>query len=101
MRKRRTCNPEPDMFGRIPSYGLFARHVVGLTVRDVDVTDDRPDARPAFRLQDVTRSDLNHVRVQRETGGLTFVLQGVHDFVLRNCPGLKDVQRDRVEREAF
>jgi hypothetical protein len=70
-------------------------------VQDVDVTYDRLDARPALRLQDVTCSDLDHVRAQRETGGLTFVLQGVRDFVLRNCPGLKDVQRDRVERETF
>jgi hypothetical protein len=41
------------------------------------------------------------MRKRRETGSLTFVLQGVRDFVLRNCPGLKDVQRDRVQREAF
>jgi len=25
--------PEPDMFGRMPSYALFARHVVGLDLR--------------------------------------------------------------------
>jgi hypothetical protein len=41
------------------------------------------------------------VRAQRETSGLTFVLQGVRDFVVPNCPGLKDVYRDRVERETF
>jgi hypothetical protein len=30
-----------------------------------------------------------------------FVLTSVRDFVLRNSAGLKDLQRDRVERETL
>ena len=57
--------PEPDMFGRIPAYALFARHVAGLDVRDGDFTFETPELRPAIQLQDVVRVDLDHVRAQR------------------------------------
>jgi polygalacturonase len=57
--------PEPDMFGRMPAYALFARHVAGLDVRDADFTFETPEARPAIQLQDVVRVDLDHVRAQR------------------------------------
>src|SRR5262245_13914123 len=56
--------PEPDMFGRMPSYALFARHVVGLDVRDADFSFDAPEARPAIQLQDVVRVDMDHIRAQ-------------------------------------
>ena len=45
--------PEPSMFGVLPAYGLFARHVRGLRVRDVSLSFDAPEARPAIALRDV------------------------------------------------
>jgi polygalacturonase len=57
--------PEPDMFGRMPAYALFVRHVVGLDVRDADFSFDAPELRPAVELQDVVRVDLDHIRAQR------------------------------------
>ncbi len=57
--------PEPDMFGRIPAYALFARHVAGLDVRDADFTFETPEARPAIELLDVVRVDLDHIRAQK------------------------------------
>jgi hypothetical protein len=29
--------PEPTMFGEIPAYGVFIRHVKGLTMTDVEI----------------------------------------------------------------
>ena len=57
--------PDPDMFGRMPAYALFVRHVVGLDVRDADFSFDTPELRPAVELQDVVRVDLDHIRAQR------------------------------------
>jgi hypothetical protein len=93
--------PEPDMFGNIPAYGLFARHVNGLSVRDMVVTYAKSEYRPAVMLHDVRSADFDQLRAQRPASGLTFVLRSVWDFVLRHSPGVKDVQRARVEREAF
>jgi hypothetical protein len=70
--------PEPDMFGRIPSYALFARHVIGLDVRDADFTFDKPELRPAIRLQDVIRVDMDHVRAQRPGAQTRTLMPPVH-----------------------
>lgn len=46
--------PEPSMFGRTPAYGLWARHVRGLRLNDVELTTSSPDARPDKVFEDVT-----------------------------------------------
>src|SRR5207248_2312253 len=45
--------PEPAMFGTMPAYGFFVRHVKGIEFRDVEVSALKEDARPAFVFQDV------------------------------------------------
>ena len=53
--------PEPSMFGVTPAYGLYARHVRGLTLRDVELATEAPDARPPVVLEDVEGLDLGGV----------------------------------------
>ena len=91
----------PFDFGNIPAYGLYARYVNGLTVHDVQFTVDNADARPAVRLDDVGRGDLDHVVAPHGAAGSLFVLRRVTDFLLRNSPGVPDVKRTSVERESF
>lgn len=50
--------PDPDMFGELPALALYARHVNGLTLRDVGVHAEEPDGRPAIVLDDVARLQL-------------------------------------------
>lgn len=46
--------PEINRFGgKLPAHGLYARHVKGLTMKDVTFTLSAPDARPAVTLEDV------------------------------------------------
>jgi polygalacturonase len=70
--------PEPDMFGRMPSYALFARHVAGLDVRDADFTFDKAEARPAVQLRDVVRVDIDNVRAQKPGSDVRELLKPVH-----------------------
>jgi len=46
--------PEPSMFGVTPAHGLWARHVRGLTVDNLRIETQAPDARPAILLQSST-----------------------------------------------
>lgn len=49
-----TAYPEYDMFGDVmPAYGIYARHVRGMTLKEVRMTHVRPDARPANVFIDV------------------------------------------------
>jgi len=70
--------PEPTMFGPMPAYGFFFRHINGLQVSDVEVRTMKQDARPAFVLDDVDHADFIHVRKQAGTGA--FALNNVKDF---------------------
>jgi len=61
--------PDPYNFGTMPAWGLFARHVKNLRLRDVDLRLLTPDARPAVHLENVTG-----LRVD----GTTALPDGVH-----------------------
>lgn len=58
--------PEYDMFGDLPAYGLFCRHVEGLTLHGVTFGCDLPDARPALVCDDVPGLQLDGVRDRGE-----------------------------------
>ncbi len=64
--EREALYPEPTMFGELPAYGFFIRHVKGLQLRDVEVSYLSPDLRPAFWLNEVTDVEFIHVKAQRE-----------------------------------
>ena len=45
--------PEASMFGTLPSYGLYCRHVDGLQVHNMEVQAAKTDARSALLFDDV------------------------------------------------
>ena len=53
-REQGTNYPEPRWAGSTPAYGLFARYVDGLRLRNVTFELMRPDARPDIVLEDVS-----------------------------------------------
>ena len=56
-REQSTHYPEPRWAGPTPAYGLFARHVDGLRLRDVTFELMRPDERPDMVFDDVKNLD--------------------------------------------
>jgi polygalacturonase len=44
--------PESSMFGPLPAFGLYCRHVKGLTLQNVQLTALRPDPRPPIATED-------------------------------------------------
>lgn len=72
--------PEPTMFGAMPAYGFYIRHVRGLTMNNVDVRVINADARPAFVLDDVEDADFIHIKTQQAAAGKAFALENVRDF---------------------
>jgi polygalacturonase len=93
--------PEPSMFGSIPAYGLFFRHVKHLAVRDVTLGFAAAELRPPVVLHDVAGAEFNEVTAARGPGVPFFVLRGVRDFAAFRCPDLPDTRREFAEREAL
>jgi len=51
--------PESTMWGQLPAYGFYIRHVKGLSMSDVDLTYEREDVRPALVLSDVADAKIS------------------------------------------
>ena len=56
--------PEPSMFGAIPAYGFYIRHVKGIEMDNVQVSYLKEDLRPAFILDDVKNAEFRNVKAQ-------------------------------------
>jgi polygalacturonase len=72
--------PEPSMFGVLPAYGLFARHVRGLRVRDVSFSFEVAEQRPAIALRDVDGARFDTVVAKQTPGVPTWSLRDVRAF---------------------
>ena len=55
--------PEADMFGGLPAYGLYARHVEGFTLDNVEMRWEETDARPALIFDDVKGLSIRALQV--------------------------------------
>ncbi|MGD0773015.1 MAG: glycosyl hydrolase family 28-related protein [Candidatus Solibacter sp.] len=91
--------PEPSMFGMLPAYGFFLRHVKGIELNNVEVGFLKEDGRPAFVLDTVKSVDFEHVKAQKAAGVPAFVLLHVEDFSVRNSPLTPDAHLDKVDRK--
>jgi polygalacturonase len=61
--------PENRMFGwSLPAYGLYVRHVKGLTLNNIRFNLLNPDARPAVWLEDTHEVDANQLHPGTSTG---------------------------------
>ncbi len=93
--------PEPTMFGELPAYGFFIRHVKGLEMNDVQVSYLKEDARPAFWMNQVKGVEFYRLRAQRGPNMPTFVLRNVEDFILQQSWPLPDTRIERTEAKSF
>lgn len=67
-REQGTNYPEPKFAKETPAYGLFARHVDGLKVKNLEFTLKRPDYRPAVVLEDVRNEQIKGLNALVEPG---------------------------------
>jgi hypothetical protein len=54
--------PEARMFGRLPAYGFYCRHVRGLRLRELEFTAAPGEARPAIVCDDVSDLEIQGLR---------------------------------------
>lgn len=78
--------PESTMFGELPAYGLYCRHVDGLTLHNVNVGFETPDYRPAVTCEDVRNLDVDGLRAHCVADGAPMiVLSAVQGALIRGC----------------
>jgi len=78
--------PESTMFGTLPAYGFYCRHVAGLKLRDVRLRTDQPDVRPAVVSEDVKELVLDGFDVPPTAGPAVRLIHSP-GAVVRNSGG--------------
>jgi len=76
--------PEAKMFGPLPTYGLFCRHVDGLKLDNVQVLFDGEEARHALLCEDVKNLEVDSFSAMPPSGGAsTLKFLNVQDAFLQ------------------
>lgn len=74
--ERKAVYPEFTMFGELPAWGFYMRHVRGIRIEGVTLDLDRSDYRPAFVADDVTGFSAYRVKVVGADTKATLVVRG-------------------------
>ena len=93
--------PEPRMFGEMPAYGFFVRHVNGIEMKDIQISFLKEDLRPAFVFQEVKSVSLQNIKAQHAPGVPTFDLREVTNLDVRQSPGLPDTTLKNAAKQTF
>jgi len=84
--ERAESYPESTMFGTLPAYGFYCRHVDGLTFRKVELRTRQPDLRHAVVCDDVKRLEIDSLAAGWSPGATaTLRLTQVAGAVIRGC----------------
>ncbi|HFA49116.1 MAG TPA: glycoside hydrolase family 28 protein [Bacteroidetes bacterium] len=78
--------PEGNMFGVLPSYGLFIRHAKNISVHNLELSFENKEERPAIFCEDVEGFDIINLRADIGAG-------------VEPCIVLKQVEATNIEGE--
>ncbi|NOX65805.1 MAG: hypothetical protein GXO85_08395, partial [Chlorobi bacterium] len=78
--------PESTQLGDLPAYGFFVRHVDGITFRDVELSYNKEDHRPAVMFDDVKNIKLLNFNSEIEDDALgQVVLKNSQNVFVNGC----------------
>ena len=84
--------PEFHMFGELPSWAFYIRHVKNLTMKNFIIVAENPDYRPAFVFDDVEKLNLEKIDIlEDEIDKHQIILFNVKDYFID----------DKLEKELF
>jgi polygalacturonase len=91
--------PEPTMFGPLPAYGFYIRHVKGLEMSHVECEPMQEDARPAYVFHDVHNVDLLRLKAKVTAGTPTIAITDASNFNLDLSRPLPEKHLETIEQE--
>jgi len=76
--------PEFSMFGELPAWGLYVRHMDGLIMKDIKLSIKAPDYRPALIFDDVQNLDIQSLTIQGEDKSKHIILHQSKEVKIEN-----------------
>ncbi len=89
--------PEPRMFGPMPAFGFYVRHMKGLSMSNVRLQTEAADARPAIYLEDVDGAEFFRIRTQNAGNTPAFSLHQVKNFAVRYSEPVADTHLPQAD----
>jgi hypothetical protein len=90
--EREKSYPESTMFGDLPAYGLYCRHVRGLAFRKLKLRTGAADLRHAMAFDDAQDVTIDGLDAQFSPGAAAVLrMTQVRRATLRNCSPQKPV----------
>jgi hypothetical protein len=84
--ERPAAYPEYRMLGDLPAFGLYCRHIRNLVLRNIELSVESQDARPALWCEDVRGLDLFAARLAPAPGvRAAAVFRDVVDALVHGC----------------
>ncbi len=65
--EKEAAYPEFSMFGELPAWGFYVRHMDGLTMKNIKLSIEAPDYRPALIFDDVRNLDIQSMIIKGES----------------------------------
>jgi hypothetical protein len=87
------------MFGEIPAYGFFIRHVRGLEMNAVSLAYLKEDARAPFIINDGKAVELRNVKAARAGGVPAFILKDIENFSIHDSYPLEDLRLPKAKQQ--
>jgi hypothetical protein len=93
--------PDPQEFGKMPTYGFFIRHVKNIEMTNIEMKLENEDFRPPFILEDVKGASFINVKAPHAEGVPSFILKKVTNFKTIQCSPLPDKKIEKAESLKF
>jgi len=82
--EKEAAYPEFSMFGELPAWGFYVRHVDGLVMKDVMIGIKAPDYRPAMVFDDVRKITSHTTIIKGDRKTKTIILHDTDKVVMDN-----------------
>ena len=86
--EREAKYPEFSMFGELPAWGFYVRHVKGLTLKNIRLELEAPDYRPALVFDDVHGLTIKALDIQGDDKAEQIILHNSEEVSLEEGVGV-------------
>jgi hypothetical protein len=97
--------PEGTMFGKLPSYGLFVRHVNGIRISNLSLRYDTEDLRSGLKLDDVHGFSISNTDIQQASTSIPAIVIERSSKGTLNIVPMGDIKqyirKDAASKEIF
>lgn len=98
--------PEGTMFGILPSYGFFIRHVQDIRMSNITIRTKQEDNRPGIVINNVQRFRLSDLDIQtyKNSKGSISIKESNQGFIFNNIPfypAQKAILKDAASKDIY